>query len=88
MPAAPIMPLASTLPCSSCGSRVEISTMRYNSKGTKLLCEKCYRKESEVINAIEDQFWGALSSRAITDAWGKEDEIWDKFAKKHGAQKP
>lgn len=46
------------------------------------------RKESEVIEAIEDEFWSALSSHAMTDAWGKEDEIWDKFAKRHGGQRP
>ena len=41
------------------------------------------RKESEVIDAIEDEFWSALSSRSMTNAWGKEDEIWDKFARRH-----
>ena len=40
------------------------------------------RKESEVIGAIEDKFLSALSSRSMTNAWGKEDEIWDKFAKR------
>ena len=46
------------------------------------------RKESEVIGAIEDKVWSALSSRAMTDAWGKEDEIWDKLAKKSRWQRP
>ena len=50
--------------------------------------ELVLRKESEVINAIEDKFWGAMASRAMTDAWGKEDEIWDKFAKRRGGQLP
>ncbi len=46
------------------------------------------RKESEVIDAIEDESWSALSSRAMAGAWGKEDEIWDKLAKRHGRQRP
>ena len=49
--------------------------------------ELVLRKESEVIDAIEDKFWGAMAATAMTDAWGKEDEIWDRFAKRHGGQR-
>lgn len=50
--------------------------------------ELVLKKESEVIEAIEDKFWSALSSKAMAGAWGKEDEIWDKLARKHGEHKP
>ena len=43
--------------------------------------ELVLRKESEVIAAIEDKFWSALSRLAMRDAWSKEDEVWDKFAR-------
>ncbi|MBI3037047.1 hypothetical protein HYY73_04860 [Candidatus Woesearchaeota archaeon] len=39
------MVLTDTLPCGSCLSRVEIGTMRYNLRGIKLVCERCYEKE-------------------------------------------
>ena len=43
--------------------------------------ELVLRKESEVIAAVEDKFWSALSRLAMRDAWGKDDEVWDKLAK-------
>ena len=38
------------------------------------------RKESEVLNAIEeDKFWKSLSQASMAKAWSKEDEIWGKI---------
>ncbi len=54
----------------------KIRTASVNERGQIVL-----RKESEVIRAIEDQSWDALSGLAMKDAWGKEDEVWDKLAK-------
>lgn len=45
------------------------------------------RKESDVFESIsEDKFWKAIARRSLERAWGKEDEVWDKFARKdlHG----
>ena len=44
--------------------------------------ELVLKKESEVFAALDDKFWGALSHASMKKAWGKEDEIWDKVAKK------
>lgn len=43
------------------------------------------KKESEVLAALgEDAFWKALARESMGRAWGKEDELWDKIAKKEG----
>lgn len=39
------MPLSGMLTCGNCGSRTQMSTMRYNLPGTKLICQKCVDKE-------------------------------------------
>ncbi len=49
--------------------------------------ELIIKKESEVLNALdEDAFWKAVSRESLKRAWDKEDEIWDKIARKdlHG----
>ncbi len=40
-------------------------------------------KMKKIRTVSVNEFWGALASQAMTYAWGKEDEIWDKFAKRH-----
>ncbi len=39
------MPLSGMLTCGNCGSRTQMSTMRYNLPGTKLICQSCVDKE-------------------------------------------
>ncbi|MBI2145321.1 hypothetical protein HYU18_03295 [Candidatus Woesearchaeota archaeon] len=39
------MPLSGMLTCGNCGSRTQVSTMRYNLSGTKLICQVCVEKE-------------------------------------------
>ena len=41
------------------------------------------RKESDVLEAIEDEdiFWKFLSKESMRRAWNKEDEVWDKIYK-------
>ncbi len=43
------------------------------------------KKESSVLEAIDSDaiFWKAISAASLQRAWGKEDEIWDKIAKKN-----
>ena len=45
--------------------------------------ELVLRKESEVIAAVEDKFWDALSHLAMKNAWSREDDVWDEIAKKN-----
>lgn len=45
--------------------------------------ELIIRKESEVLDTIsEDEFWKAIARESLKRAWSKEDEVWDKFARK------
>lgn len=39
------MPLSGMLTCGSCGARTQVSTMRYNITGTRLICQSCVEKE-------------------------------------------
>jgi hypothetical protein len=43
------MPLSGMLTCGSCGARTQISQMRYNLGGTKLICSNCVDKERGTI---------------------------------------
>lgn len=45
------------------------------------------KKESEVFEALDSIFWEALSKKALQNAWGREDEVWDKIAEKSLSQK-
>lgn len=45
------------------------------------------KKESDVLEAIDNGFWAALTKRAMQNAWSKEDEVWDKLAEKSIALK-
>lgn len=41
------------------------------------------RKESEVLAVLdEDVFWKGVAKKTLERAWNKEDEIWDKIARK------
>lgn len=44
--------------------------------------ELVLKRESEVFEALEDRFWKRLSGASLRRAWGSEDEVWDKIAKK------
>jgi AbrB family looped-hinge helix DNA binding protein len=48
--------------------------------------ELLLKKESEVMAKMEndDRFWKHFSSESMKRAWGKEDEIWDKFYREPG----
>ena len=46
------------------------------------------KKESEVVEAMEDRSWKVLSLEAMKGAWGKDDDVWDKLAKKGMVLKP
>ncbi|HIG97880.1 TPA: AbrB/MazE/SpoVT family DNA-binding domain-containing protein [Candidatus Woesearchaeota archaeon] len=41
-----------------------------------------FKKESEFLERLNNNFWDALSKRALQNAWSKEDEVWDKIAEK------
>lgn len=56
------------------------------SSDTLVLIEKngeiVIKKESEIMSAVEeDAFWRSISRESLKRMWGKEDEIWDKFAR-------
>ncbi len=42
------------------------------------------KKQEDVANLLvsEDVFWKKISEESLRRAWGKEDAIWDKIAKK------
>ncbi|MEK6837640.1 MAG: AbrB/MazE/SpoVT family DNA-binding domain-containing protein [Nanoarchaeota archaeon] len=40
------------------------------------------KKESDVLEALDNSFWEVLSRKALQNAWSKEDEVWDKIAEK------
>lgn len=40
------------------------------------------KKESEVLEALDNRFWEALARKTLQNAWSKEDEVWDKIAEK------
>lgn len=40
------------------------------------------KKESDVLEALDNSFWEALSREALQGAWSREDEVWDKIAAK------
>ena len=43
------MPLSGMLTCGTCGARTQMSTMRYNLNGSKLICQNCVDKERSAI---------------------------------------
>ncbi len=41
------------------------------------------KKESDVLSAMdEDAFWRAVARESMRRAWSKDDEVWDKIARK------
>ncbi|MBI2079718.1 AbrB/MazE/SpoVT family DNA-binding domain-containing protein, partial [Candidatus Micrarchaeota archaeon] len=45
------------------------------------------KKEEDAINILrpnEDEAWKRILIRSLQNAWGEEDEVWDKIAKKKG----
>ncbi len=43
------MSLSGMLTCGNCGTRTQISSMRYNLTGTRLICQSCINKERGAI---------------------------------------
>jgi len=57
------------------------------SSTTLVLIEKdgeiVMKKESEILSALDDNaFWGAVVKDSMRRAWNKEDEVWDKLARR------
>ena len=43
------------------------------------------RKENDVLLALDDDsFWRSVAKESLKRAWNKEDNAWDKIAKKDG----